>query len=246
VQYESWAPVYEQIRREFHYDWELERAAADVLRGLLPPAPASPSMERLVGGLRGRDVVIAGLAPGAGAPPVWRLSDRSPLPALIAADGATTGCLTAGLVPNVVVTDLDGPVAAEVAASARGAIAVVHAHADNVPALREWVPEFTGELQGTWAGRPLAPLTNFGGFTDGDRAAYLAEAAGARRVLLWGFDFDRVAPGDAHPARKLRKLAWARAALDHLATTAPGRLFDWQRDGRIERYGTGRVAKSTQ
>ncbi|MCI4366852.1 MAG: DUF115 domain-containing protein [Thermoplasmata archaeon] len=246
MQFERWAPVYERIRAELGYSWAGERAAADVLIGLLSETPSVRSVDLLLEGLRGRDVVIAGLAPGAGAPPVWRLNDRTPHPALVTADGATVGCLNAGLVPNVVVTDLDGPVAAEVSASARGAILLVHAHGDNVPALREWVPQFTGPLLGSWAGRPESPLLNYGGFTDGDRAAYLAEAAGARRVLLWGFDFGRVAPGDPQSALKLRKLAWARVALDHLATTAPGRLFDWQRDGRIEPYGAGRVAVSTQ
>ncbi|HTT26007.1 MAG TPA: 6-hydroxymethylpterin diphosphokinase MptE-like protein [Thermoplasmata archaeon] len=246
MQYERWAPIYERIRAEFGFAWESERAAAGILAALLPPGGGRRTLERMLRSLQGRDVVVAGLAPGAGAPPVWRLNDRSPAPALVAADGATVACLEAGLVPDVIVTDLDGPVAAEVAASTRGALVLVHAHGDNGPALREWVPQFHGEVLGSWAGPPSDPLLDVGGFTDGDRAAYLAEAAGARRILLWGFDFERVDVVGPGAGRKLRKLAWARAALDHLAMTAPDRLFDWQRDGRIEPYGAGRVAESTQ
>jgi uncharacterized Rossmann fold enzyme len=189
---------------------------------------------------------VAGLAPSAGPPPVWRLDDRRPTPVVVAADGATRACLDAALVPGMIVTDLDGPVAAEVAASSRGCVVVVHAHGDNVEALREWVPQFSGEVHGTWAGPPTPALWDLGGFTDGDRAAYLAEAAGARRVLLWGFDFERLDPEEPDPARKRRKLGWARASLDHLSASSPGRLFDWQRDGRIEPYGARRAPSSTQ
>jgi hypothetical protein len=165
---------------------------------------------------------------------------------VLAADGATVDCLNAALVPDIVVTDLDGPVAAELGAAAKGAVLFVHAHGDNLPAVQEWVPQCDGAILGSWAGAPDDLLENFGGFTDGDRAAYLAEAGGARRVLLWGFEFDRVDPGEPDPAGKRRKLAWGRTALELLAASAPGRIFEWGRDGRIEPYGAGRAPVSTQ
>jgi len=111
--------------------------------------------------------VVVGRAPRAGPPPLWQRPAAARAPAVIAADGATTVCLNAGLVPDVIVTDLDGPVASEVAANVRGALVAVHAHGDNAPAIDRWVPEFTGQLAGSWAGPPRDGLFDVGGFTDG-------------------------------------------------------------------------------
>ncbi len=164
---------------------------------------------------------------------------------LIAADGAAERCLTAGLVPAVVVTDLDGPVPSEVTANLRGSLVLVHAHGDNVPALERWVPEFPGELAGSWAGPPRPALLNVGGFTDGDRAAYLAEAVGARRILLWGFDFESVEEPDGPTrTRKLAKLACARRLLDELAAEGSVPMLRWARDGSIAPYGTSHDAST--
>ena len=59
--------------------------------------------------------------------------------------------------------------------------------------------------------RRTPSLLDVGGFTDGERAAYLAEATGATLVLLWGFDFERAEESDAVARdRKLAKLGFAR------------------------------------
>jgi 2-amino-4-hydroxy-6-hydroxymethyldihydropteridine diphosphokinase len=234
VEYRRWAPLYERIRREFGFPWGRERRAAARLLRRLPPAARRDPLGRVAARIQGRDAIIAGLAPGAGAPPLWRLPPTASPPVLLAADGATAACLAAGLVPAIVVTDLDGAVASEVAANGRGSLVVVHAHGDNLPAVEEWVPQFPGELAGSWAGPPGRGLLNVGGFTDGDRAAYLAEAAGARRILLWGFAFDRVeAVGLEDRGRKLAKLAWARRLLGRLAREGHAAVLLWQGDGTL-------------
>jgi len=81
-----------------------------------------------------------------------------------------------------------------------------------------------------------------GGFTDGDRAAYLAEELGARRILLWGFEFERIDESDeAARARKLAKLGWARRLLETLAAEGRVPIFSWQRDGSLVPYGRKNV-----
>ncbi len=237
MQYERWSPLYDAIRREFGFSWPPEERAAARLRALLPEAARAQPLERLGRRLRGRAVVVVGLAPGAGPPPLWRRPFSAEPAALVAADGATATCLDAGLVPDVVATDLDGPVPSEVTANRRGALVVVHAHGDNVPLLEEWVPEFPGELVGSWAGPPGEGLIDPGGFTDGDRAAYLAEAAGASRLLLWGFEFDRTDEVEPEArARKLAKLAWADRALSALAAASSIPIERWHRDGSRTDY----------
>ena len=247
VEYARWAPIYERIAREFGFDLAREREAAEELRRLLPTPARTRALERLRPRLEGRDAVVVGRAPGGGPPPVWRLPASDPRPAVLAADGATVACLSANLVPDVITTDLDGPVESEVTAHHRGSFVVVHAHSDNRPALATWVPEFSKELAGSWAGPPDAELINVGGFTDGDRAAYLAEDRGARRILLWAFDFDRVREeGSAQKARKRAKLAWAARALEELARASSTPILLWRRDGTLVPYDEGRSAKSTR
>lgn len=247
MEYRAWAPHYERIRQEFGFPFEREVAAATLLESLLPKRAPEDPLPRLGSLLRGREAVVVGRAPSAGPPPLWRRPARGRPPVLLCADGAIVPCLEAGLVPGLIVTDLDGPVPSEVAANGRGSCVVVHAHGDNAPALAEWVPQFPGEIVGSWAGPPRGPLLNVGGFTDGDRAAFLAVHAGAERVLLWGFDFDRVDATDpALRARKVAKLAIARRLLGLLAADGGVPLLAWNRDGTVTPYPGGSAEASTK
>jgi len=246
VEYAEWAPFYARIQREFGFSMDRERAAADRLHDLLPVAGRRPPLPRIAPRLAGRDVIVVGLAPGAGAPPVWRLPLSRPAPAIVAADGAAARCLDGGLTPDVITTDLDGPVASEIAACAKGALLIVHAHGDNVDALEEWVPQAEGDLAGSWAGPPSESLLDVGGFTDGDRGAYLAAHVGARRILLWGFEFSSVEyASEPNPERKLAKLRWARAALTELAR-GPVPVLTWRRDATLVPYAAGADGSRTQ
>lgn len=234
MQYERWAPRYAEIRAAFGFPFDREVASARRLRALLPPAARADPLARIERRVAGREAVIVGLAPRAGPPPLWRLPSAPAGRVLVAADGAAAVLADAGFTPDLVVTDLDGPVEAEVAANAKGALVLVHAHGDNLPALERWVPEFGRELAGSWAGAPSDGLIDVGGFTDGDRAAYLLEHVGARRVLLWGFAFDETEEEDAAlRAAKLKKLLWAERLLSELAAVARCPIERWLADGSI-------------
>ncbi|HNR59267.1 MAG TPA: DUF115 domain-containing protein, partial [Methanothrix sp.] len=76
---------------------------------------------------------------------------------------------------------------------------------DNLAALREYVPKLTKVLATTQAA-PLEGVYNFGGFTDGDRAVFLARRFGAKEIRMVGFDYD----DPTVTAKKKKKLAWAR------------------------------------
>jgi 2-amino-4-hydroxy-6-hydroxymethyldihydropteridine diphosphokinase len=247
VEYETWAPEYRRLQATFGFPFEREVESAERLAALLPRGRAAEALSRLGARLAGRLAVVAGLAPGAGPPPVWQLPTGPTGPAVVAADGATARCLEAGLVPDVIVTDLDGPVASEVTANARGSAVLVHAHGDNLSAVTRWVPEFSGEVYGSWAGPPTADLVNVGGFTDGDRAAFLAEHVRARAIVLWGFDFDLVdEPDPVARAIKRAKLRSARDLLGWLAGRSSIAIEQWDPDGRRRRYPAGGTGPATQ
>lgn len=204
MKYDAWRPIYREIVREFGFDEKEDRRAAALLSSLLMRGKVLDrvALAAMVGG---RDVCVIG---GGVKPHEIRRTGACAL--VIAADGTVGFLMERGIVPEIIVTDLDGDVEAQVAASGKGSVVIVHAHGDNIERLRRWVPRFPGYLLGTTQSAPLRNVHNFGGFTDGDRAALMAEEMGARRITLVGFDFERpAAKGCTDPQSKMRKLRWA-------------------------------------
>ena len=205
----AWSPTMAAIREEFGYDAEPDREAAHALHKLVPP---TNRMRDLGVEVRNRrDLVIAGCGPGLDkvGPDIFRGR------AVVAADGATERLRELGIVPRLVVTDLDGKPEALEWAGAQGSRIVVHAHGGNRKAIAELVPRLGPQVYGTHQLEPvpgLEPMKNLGGFTDGDRAVLLCEHLGARAALLVGFETDREPSKYSHqwdPKTKPRKLAWA-------------------------------------
>ena len=117
---------------------------------------------------------------------------------LVAADGATTAMVEEKIAPDIVVTDLDGNLDDILLANLRGANIVVHAHGDNLDKTVQITPFFTNVL-GTTQAQPLGNIYNFGGFTDGDRAIFLAVALGASDITLAGMDFGEIVTKYSRP-----------------------------------------------
>lgn len=215
MQYTAWAPTMAAIRQEFGYAEGPDRDAARLLGGLLPRPPVA-WRELGVAVRNRRNLVVVGAGPSLAQAPASLFVGQ----VVVAADGATQRLRELGIVPHLVVTDLDGDPEALVWAAQQGAHLVVHAHGDNQDALRALVPRLGPLVHGTHQVEPTAeldPLRNVGGFTDGDRAVVLCEELGARAALLVGFDFE--APPSAYsykwsPVTKPAKLAWARRIVE--------------------------------
>lgn len=205
----AWQPTMAAIRAEFGYAAEPDREAAHELHRLVP---ATSRMRDLGVEVRNRrDVVIAGCGPGL----AKAKADVFLGKAVVAADGAAERLQELGIVPRLVVTDLDGKAEALEWAAAQGAKMVVHAHGDNRKAIAAVVPKLGPQVYGTHQLEPtpgLEPMRNVGGFTDGDRAVLLCEHLGARAALLVGFETDQPPSKYSHewdPKTKPRKLEWA-------------------------------------
>jgi len=128
--------------------------------------------------------------------------------ALVAADGASSRLLELGLCPDVVVTDLDGNLHDIHECWRRGSYVVVHAHGDNIPALRAYTQRFSNRVIGTTQVRPVGCLYNFGGFTDGDRAVFMCMELGCKAVLMVGMDFSTVVGKYSKPWLREDVVAW--------------------------------------
>lgn len=197
--FEDWEPYYLRILAHFSFDRAKDEEAAVLLSSLL----SRDDLGLLDGLIRGKTVTVCGNGPS-----LTGELDRIRGTA-IAADGAANRLIAYGIRPAVIVTDLDGATDAFISMNREGTVIVVHAHGDNMDLLRRWVPRFPGLLVGTTQSRPFDCIHNFGGFSDGDRAVFLAEALGASEVVIAGFDLDDPTVGPV----KRGKLLFARELL---------------------------------
>lgn len=208
MEFDEWEPFYVQIVADLGLSRSDDEAVAAELDRILGGTRAT--LEELRSRLTGQVVTVA----GNGSRLAADLDAAEGV--LITADEATSVALSHGKRPAFVVTDLDGNVEDQVRANDQGAIAVILGHGDNRPAVRKWAPRFTGPTVATTQSAPSGRLYDFGGFTDGDRAVYLADHFGAKEIRLAGWDFEHPSAKDDDPARKQRKLDWAYILLQNL------------------------------
>ena len=213
---EEWLPIYDSIAEAFSFSKKKDYASAVVLNKIVNPIDVS-KISRMI---RGKEINIFGAGPS--------LEDIKKIPRgfNITADGATSYLLDNGAVPDIVVTDLDGRIDDLINANQMGAIVFLHAHGDNVTSIKRYAEDFDRDkLYGTTQNRPFGKLLNYGGFTDGDRAVFIAETHSPSRITLYGMDFDAepgkysFTPQNKIP-RKKRKLRWAKKLIGDLIKTS--------------------------
>ena len=201
MQFTEWEPYYREILDYFGFDRALDEEAGRLLASLLD----CDNLLSLASLTDGNEVTVCGNAPCLKGE-LGRITG-----VVFAADAAAEVLDANGIRPDAIFTDLDGATDLFIRLNREGTIIVVHAHGDNMPLLRYWVPQFPGRVIGTTQAAPLPHIHNFGGFTDGDRAAFAADELGASKIILAGFDLDdeNVDPlkrGKLHWARKLLSL----------------------------------------
>lgn len=211
MKFEDWEPVYELILKDMNFERLYDERAALILSKLLEikarrKMPEVIEIDVLRHAIGGKDVLVCGKASKL-SNDIKNVDFKKFV--TIAADGATSVLMKVGVVPDIIVTDLDGNMDDEARANEQGAIMVVHAHGDNMDALSEEVPRLK-RVVGTTQSKPLDNVYNFGGFTDGDRCVFLAQEFGARSITLIGFDFK-----DTNVTQlKKKKLVWAEKLIN--------------------------------
>ena len=215
MKFEEWESYYKAIVQSMGYDRDRDEVVAYQLSSMLEVhQDRLVPQDELRGMIKGKHVFVFGDGPTL-EEDIAGFDFRS---LRVAADGATTKLMDRGTLPDIIVTDLDGQVEDQVEANRQGAIVIVHAHGDNQDAVKEWVPRFEGRIMGTTQSTPIEHLHNFGGFTDGDRCAYMCDHFGATSVILVAFNFDDT---DEEYLRtlgptKLKKLTWGGMLLSNL------------------------------
>lgn len=226
----EWQPWYSRIASAFRFDRLDDQRATNILSDLIQSSYIEPDNVRAI--IRDKAVLVFGAGPSleedidnikkAG------LLDRF---VIIAADGATSALLErVNKVPDIIVTDLDGRFEDLLLANKGGSLMVVHGHGDNIPRILDSVPRLT-KILGTTQVEPRPRVYNFGGFTDGDRSVFIAEAMGARMISLAGMDLGRKIGRYSKQyvkssERKFLKLKFCKELLVYLASRTKIELYN--------------------
>ncbi len=185
-----WLELYESIRSVLGYSISEDLYAARVAEAILLEKGAErlASLGELCSMLEKRVVCIA----GGSAELEKEISLLDNCERIVVADGASTLLYMYSYTPDIVVTDLDGAWSTLIHLSRQGTPFVIHAHGDNVHALKHLLPVLikNAPILLSLQVKPLIGIGRVvGGFTDGDRAVVLAVACNARKILLLGMNF---------------------------------------------------------
>ena len=219
----GWKKRYSDILKEFGYNGKKDKKSAILLNSILKKSDISDKIKKLV---ENKTVLVIGSGPSLSiAIPKLKKYKKS---IKIAADSSIKPLVENGIIPDIIVTDLDGDENILEKIAKTRVIFVVHAHGDNIEKL-EFVKNIKN-CMGTTQSLPFDKIQNFGGFTDGDRGVFLANHYNAKKIILFGMDFgDRI--GKFSETKrcdrkiKLRKLRTGKSLLEWLATITKSELF---------------------
>lgn len=189
----QWLKIYEGILADFGFSREEDEKAAKIMKEL---GGGKLMDESVLEVLKGKDVAVIG-----GAYEGEEIREDVKIT-------AGKAIYRVDFIPNIHVTDLEEDEGILVELESKGCILVLHAHGDNIEQIKSVVPKLK-RFVGTTQSIPFDRIYNFGGFTDGDRAALIAKKFGARKIRLYGFNFEK-----ADNKIKLKKLKWAKRILE--------------------------------
>jgi uncharacterized Rossmann fold enzyme len=222
--FEEWELIYRRITKDFNFQEENDIKSAALLSKILNKKKLF-SIKKLDKLISNNEIIIFGAGHSLDSTILSHEKEFDDK-IKIAADGATSALLKNNILPDIIVTDLDGKIQDLIEANLKGSITIIHAHGDNIKNIEKFVLNFKEKIIGTTQTnpKPFENIYNFGGFTDGDRAVYLADHFNAKRIYLAGFDFDgkigKYSFTDKSSIKlKQKKLKWCKYLIDLLKKT---------------------------
>jgi len=219
----GWNKKYSEIINEFRFNEMQDVESAIILDSILRKPVSIKKIKELI---QGKSVFVIGAGPSLSlAIPVLKNFKKT---VKIVADSAVKPLVENGIKPDIVVTDLDGDEDSLIKVGKTDSIFVVHAHGDNISKL--CLAENFKNCIGTTQSKPFKKIQNFGGFTDGDRAVFLASYFNAKKIVLFGMDFgEKIGKYSQTKAVerkiKLKKLKRAKSLLEWLTKKTRSQLF---------------------
>ena len=219
----GWKKRYLLILKELNYSQKKDKESAIILDSILKKTNTADKILKLI---EGKTVFVIGSGPSlSNAIPRLKKLKKS---IKIAADSSLKPLVDNGIIPDIVVTDLDGDENTIKKIAKTKSIFVIHAHGDNIEKL-EMVKKIRNCI-GTTQSNPFNKIQNFGGFTDGDRGVFLANYFGAKKIILFGMDFGNRIGKFSNTKKsdrkiKLKKLEIGENLLIWLSTITKSELF---------------------
>ena len=219
----GWEKRYLRILKELGYSQKKDKESAIILDSILKKTNTTEKILKLI---EGKTVFVIGSGPSlSNAIPKLKKLKKS---IKIAADSSLKPLVDNGIIPDIVVTDLDGDENTIKKIAKTKSIFIIHAHGDNIEKL-ELVKKIRNCI-GTTQSNPFNKIQNFGGFTDGDRGVFLANYFGAKKIILFGMDFgNRIGKfsntKNSDRKMKLKKLEIGENLLIWLSTITKSELF---------------------
>ena len=218
--FKEWEIFYKKILKDFDFDYNKDIDSAKFLDSKIK-GKNPIKIGRLKNLINKKNVYILGAAPSL-LKSIKKYKDKIVQNTIICADGATSALVENKIIPDIILTDLDGKISDQIYAKKKGSIVIIHAHGDNIDRIKTYLPEFKDDIIGSTQTNPLAynNLINFGGFTDGDRSVFLADHFNAKKIYLLGFEYDNIGKYSFSEQKnkniKKKKLKWCKKLIDEL------------------------------
>lgn len=219
--FNEWEPIYTKIANDFNYPLINEKKSAKILNNLIKK-DSSKELDRIKSLIKKKPVCVFGAGPSVD-DSIEKYKKYFINETKISADGATSALLKQKILPDIIVSDLDGDIDDQIYANKKGSLIIIHAHGDNFEKISEYVPKFKNNIIGTIQIDPskYKNIFNFGGFTDGDRAIFIANHFNAGEIRLYGFDFNSKLgkyslKKEIDPKIKFKKLEWCKNLIEYL------------------------------
>jgi 2-amino-4-hydroxy-6-hydroxymethyldihydropteridine diphosphokinase len=181
----EWYPYYLKIASDLNLDIKKDILSSLFLSNLISNnLPYFKDFKNL----NNKKVLIIGAGPSLEESLIQRFIKENSRSIIISADGSTELCLKINIIPDFIVTDLDGDIDSLLIANRLGSTVLIHSHGDNIEKILKLAPKFKNFF-GTTQALPLQNVYNFGGFTDGDRCAFFADEFHCKEIWLLGMDF---------------------------------------------------------
>ena len=219
----GWEKRYFSILKEMNYSEKKDKESALILDSILKKTDTIEKIRKII---QGKTVFVIGSGPSLSiAIPKLKKLQKS---IKIAADSSLEPLIDNGIIPDIIVTDLDGNEDTIKKISKTKSIFVIHAHGDNIKKLQ--MVKKMKNCVGTTQTNPFNKIQNFGGFTDGDRGVFLASYFDAKKIILFGMDFGNQIGKFSNTKKsdreiKLKKLKIGKNLLIWLSTITKSELF---------------------
>ena len=231
MNFEDWYPFYKKIITDLSINQYDDEIASNNFNELLNNVSNLKKLDYLKQFIADENVVICGAGPSL-VNSIVKYNDLLNKSIIITADGATSALLKYDVLPDIIVTDLDGEIDDQIKSNEKGSKIIIHAHSDNIDLITKYLAKFPRNILGTIQTNPagLVNVENVGGFTDGDRAVFLCNHFNASKINLIGFDYDEMIgfysfANNKNIENKLKKLKWCKYLIEILLNSNDNILY---------------------